>query len=119
MNNNNNANNMNMVMFTPMNGRRLKVMKRNAKKRSSFFRNENQEEVCLQHEAGKSELALIGLDSVRIFIHLEQNGSTFDVCKSFEEKSKKFDSQFEKMLLKKLAKGASVIATGSHPSCLA
>ena len=120
-NNNNNANNMNMVMFTPMNGRLLRLMRR--KKRSTLYPSDVLEDVCLQHGAGKSELAVIALEAVRIYIGLEQqqNGfdQNFDVCKIFEVKSEKLKlSTFSKTLFKKLVKGASVILNGNAPTCL-
>ena len=115
-NNNNNANNMNMIKFTPMNGRQLRLMKR--KKRSSLFTREVVEDICLQSEAGKAELGLIALEAVRMFIQLEQD-SEYDPCKTLEAKSNKFNSPIEKVLLKKLAKGASIISTGKLPACVA
>ena len=92
-NNNNNGNNMNMVMFTPMNGRRSLYMK----KRDTKI-------ICNGPEA---ELSQVAMEGIRFFIKFENNRD-MNIQKYYETQIlAKFDSEVLRLIMKHIIKGVT------------
>ena len=94
-NNNNNGNNMNMIMFTPMNGRRSTIMQRKG------------QETCQEKEELEMQLSQIAIDSIRFYVKFSHNPD-LDIDKYYLDNfanGKYKDHQVAKLIMKHVLNG--------------
>jgi len=94
------GNNMNMVMFTPMNGRRSLMM---MKKRDTIM-------IC---EGLDAQLSQVAMEGIRFFVKF-QNNPNMDTKKYYETQVlSKFDSEILRLIMKHIISGVTVTLSNS------